>query len=214
MAQEELSGFLITAAIAGDITRANDLLDAGADVNANRNGSTALMWASNGGHIDIVKLLLDRGSDPNLKDEYSSAALIEASRFGFTEIVKLLLDHGADPNIRDNDGGGALIWAASNGHSDTIRLLIKHGADPDLADSDGWTALMEAALNGYPDTMAMLIQYNADPGIRNKGGMTAIDVLKKHHPKIHSKWTRQIREKTLKLEDSVNNSECIPDFSI
>jgi ankyrin repeat protein len=84
------------------------LIEAGADVNANRNGSTALMWASNGGHIDIVKLLLDRGSDPNLKDEYSSAALIEASRFGFTEIVKLLLDHRADPNIRDNDGGGGL----------------------------------------------------------------------------------------------------------
>jgi len=47
------------------------------DVNVKDNsGMTALMWAADWGHSEIVKLLLDEGADVNAKDNSGRTALI------------------------------------------------------------------------------------------------------------------------------------------
>jgi len=43
------------------------LLDAGADVNAHKRGTTALHWAARGGQMEMLELLLSRGADPHAK---------------------------------------------------------------------------------------------------------------------------------------------------
>ena len=53
------------------------------------------MAASHEGHIDIVKLLLDKGADVNAKSKDGDTALKAASVKGHTEIVELLKAHGA-----------------------------------------------------------------------------------------------------------------------
>ena len=60
-------------------------------------GYTALMAASEMGHIDIVKLLIEAGADVNatLDDYDRSTALKYASKKGHTEIVELLIEAGA-----------------------------------------------------------------------------------------------------------------------
>ena len=44
-------------------------------------GATALMWAANGGHLDMVKALLDLGADPNLRDNVSIFAVPKQLKF-------------------------------------------------------------------------------------------------------------------------------------
>ena len=92
---------LIQASEKGDFTDVQAMLTDGADINATEvredngvyvRGLTALMMASANGHTEIVKLLLDKGADVNVKNTYGITALFTASVHGHTEIVKLLLD--------------------------------------------------------------------------------------------------------------------------
>lgn len=88
------------AAGAGDVARVKELLDKGTDVNAaNSYGGTALAFACDRGHTEVVKLLLERGANPNTQDTfYKLSPVAWAAQRGYVEIVKLLLDRGAAPD--------------------------------------------------------------------------------------------------------------------
>lgn len=51
--------------------------------------------------LEILKILLEAGADPNIQNVYGNTALHDASQTGLTEFVKLLLKHSADPCIRN-----------------------------------------------------------------------------------------------------------------
>ena len=80
-----------------------------------------------------MKVLLEAGADPNLKDKYGKTALIWASAAeGHTEVVKVLLEAGADPNLKDEDGITALMGASTGGYTEVVKVLLEAGADPNL----------------------------------------------------------------------------------
>ncbi len=54
------------------------LLRAGADVNITGGGSTALMWAAQKGHAEVVRMLLEAGANVNRKDKDVKLALVHA----------------------------------------------------------------------------------------------------------------------------------------
>jgi ankyrin repeat protein len=68
------------------------------------------MRATINGHIETVKLLLDKGANVNARNAVAETALTHASQKGNTEIVKLLLSKGADVNAKDDAGWTALMW--------------------------------------------------------------------------------------------------------
>ena len=58
---------------------------------------------------DVVRLLLERGFDPNAShDEGSGPPLLQAAMGGDPLVVKALLEHGADVHLRDGDLGWTL----------------------------------------------------------------------------------------------------------
>ena len=59
------------------------------------------MMASQEGHKEIVKLLLDKGANVNLQDRNDRNSPDDGIADGHTEVVKLLLDKGADVNIKE-----------------------------------------------------------------------------------------------------------------
>ena len=87
------------AAGSGDLGVATWLLDHGADVNlratfggpGHGQGITALHMACQNGKLDMVKLLIARGADPNIKDDlYGGNAEGHASHFGHQEVANYL----------------------------------------------------------------------------------------------------------------------------
>jgi hypothetical protein len=93
-------------------------------------GRTLLSFAAGGGHDDIVRLLLEKGAEIEVKDgKYSYALLSWAARNGHEAVVKLLLEKGAEIEAEDDESGKtSLQWAAGNGHEAIVKLLLDKGA--------------------------------------------------------------------------------------
>ena len=66
-----------------------------------QHGMTALLWAADMGHLQVLELLLHSGADMTLVDDNGLTALLWAADRGHVECVKALLDAGIDVNIVD-----------------------------------------------------------------------------------------------------------------
>src|ERR687897_3027909 len=73
-------------------------------------GRTALHWAAMGGHLEIVRMLLDAGAPADAPDKngWTPLSLIEDG----VDVAKLLLARGADPNA-DCGGMTVLLYLAT-----------------------------------------------------------------------------------------------------
>jgi ankyrin repeat protein len=103
-------------------------------------GFTALHLALFGGQEEAVRLLLERGADPNALSTNEVVRVPPLGTAAFVRSVplaRLLLDSGADANGRGEGGFTALHSAAQNGDQGLARLLLERGADPSLATDDG-----------------------------------------------------------------------------
>gem|GEM_PF-854388 len=131
--------------------------------------NTALHIASQRGHAEIVKHLLDAGAEVNARGNCDATALINASRNGHTEIVELLLGSGADVNTeqknKKNDTNYTintpLISASEKGHTEIVKMLLDAGAKVNIKKFDGTSALIVASQNGHTDIVKMLLDAGA-----------------------------------------------------
>ena len=71
----------------------------------------ALHFAAYMGHIEIIKLLLDKGAKIDLQNEFGETALFFAIENGKIDAVKLLIEKGADVNITTSKGVNPISWA-------------------------------------------------------------------------------------------------------
>ncbi|KAF0704611.1 hypothetical protein As57867_007285, partial [Aphanomyces stellatus] len=126
-------------------------------------GKSALLYASENGHAEVVRILLDYGGiDINLVSKSGKSALMYASENGHGKVVRMLLDHdGVDINLVNKFGKSALMYASENGHAEAVRMLLNHGVDINVVNEYGKSALMYATLNGHAKVVLMLLDHGA-----------------------------------------------------
>jgi len=162
--QGAAAGPILTALRAGNRQEVLDLLASGAarsaaatataatagvDVNEEVEGSTPALMATFRGWEDVVRALVDRGADLNVKSRLGETPLMRAVKSGrfSPESVAHMLGHGADKTINAATEPGAYFpgWtalhfasdASLNPRAEIVQLLLKSGADPNAADKDG-----------------------------------------------------------------------------
>jgi ankyrin repeat protein len=81
--------------------------------------------------IDIMRLLLDSGANPDIQDKRQWSALHFAAQEQSADGIELLVSHGATVDIADSDGNTPLSKAVFNyrGNGDAVSALLRLGAD-------------------------------------------------------------------------------------
>jgi len=156
---------ICTAAHTGDIERVRELLKEDPSL-ANRVSDYVSYYIGSGsplknaaahGHLNIVKLLVENGADPNLPEEGIAPrghALHAAVCNGYIDVVKYLLDHGAYPNVDIESSADTLSAAISRNNTEMIELLCSYGA-----------ARSVSLLAYYGDIVTAAAVFNANPSL-------------------------------------------------
>ena len=167
---------LIQAARTGALDRIESLLDSGADVNGpgpTGDGwdATPLQHAILARQPGAVRLLLERGADPNrVASPNAPAPLLLAAGDTDPIFVKLLLAHGADATIEGEGGVTPLARAVSAGpingpdrpmfggcRVETVRALLAHDPAPHLKrDAAGNDAIWWARFQMCEDVLRLI----------------------------------------------------------
>jgi ankyrin repeat protein len=140
-------------------------------------GQTPFLRAAAAGDLDVMRLLLEHGADPNIATDAGTTPLMVAAGVNWSvaetydfgnqalfEAVKLAHSLGNDINAVNSMGIAAIHGAANRGANDVIEYLAANGARLDVADAQGRTPLDWAAgvfLATHPpvrkpDTIALL----------------------------------------------------------
>jgi ankyrin repeat protein len=127
---------------------AKALVDAGANLEAKRGGSTPMLLAAEQGDARFVRLLAGAGAKVDARNaKGESALLLAVQRTGRValDLVEALLAAGAKVDLKDKSGKTAAIWAAESGDARVMGALIAAGADiGQTRESDG-KSLVEIA---------------------------------------------------------------------
>ncbi|XP_072014671.1 ankyrin repeat domain-containing protein 45-like isoform X2 [Amphiura filiformis] len=107
-------------------------------INSNdEDGRSPVEIASIEGHIDILRLLVEKGSEVNVRNpKTSKTALDMACILGRDHIVKELLEKGAETDLATNRGYTALHHAAAWDRMSCVKLLIAFGASMHIETSN------------------------------------------------------------------------------
>jgi len=127
------------------------------------------------GHEDVVRFLLDKGDDINIKDPFiGETALHKTARNNCMSVAALLIAKGIDVNAQSNDGLTALHLAAFNGYEGVVKILVWSGATINIKDNNGMTPLHLAAFNNHPEMLELLISLGGDASIKDNEGYTPL----------------------------------------
>jgi ankyrin repeat protein len=110
-----------------DLDRLTELLDRNSELVQVRgtNGNDLLGMAND---IELVRLLLERGADPNRGNDYGWTKLHQAGYSNRRELAEVMLDAGARTDLSARgDGGTPLVAALFWGHREVVDLL---GVEP------------------------------------------------------------------------------------
>ena len=123
-------------------------------------GSSPLLMAVNLGQADMVKVLLESGSDPEIKGVFGQTPLIRSVTEGYFSVLALLLEYGSLLDRRDDTGNTALMHAVEDGQLEMVKALIFAGADTSLKNQASMNLLQLAESSDQPAVAKFLKQQN------------------------------------------------------
>ena len=180
----ELMTPLFTAADRGSPRVFTFLLDHGASQNWSASGEDILQFTSRRGRLELVKILISRGANPNhfLSESFgiktASLVLRHAPRklknyvinAGYQEdqdINELIkVDHGANMS--------PLQCAVCCGHQEVAQVLLECGANVHYTTTTGWTTMHFAAWAGQRSLIQLIQRYTGNLSALSNGGWSAL----------------------------------------
>lgn len=165
---------LMAAIRNNDLPQAAQLVNNQTDLNYSDSvGDNALMYAALYSTVDCMKMLLQKGAKPNVKNNLGETALMWCTQ-DYNK-VKLLLEHKADPNIKTDDGNTAFfVSCVGANQTPVIRLMLDHGADPLVINSRKETTLINLVSFGDTADARILLRRGVNINAKGRDGQSAL----------------------------------------
>lgn len=146
-----------------------------ADHEAYLQDDAALKSSIQHNHMEILRILLRAGTDPNIRGEHVPALHVAAVNDN-VEAAAILLEHGAEINIRDAvNNDTALMYGVRDGKLKVAEYLLTRGADPNITDKQGFAPLHVAVARNDIELVKRLLSHGAAINARTTGhGRTAL----------------------------------------
>jgi hypothetical protein len=172
-------------------------------------GDTALHLAAAGYRVEIVRLLLDAGADPNSKKNHRQSGPLHYAADGYingpdwdairqVETIQCLLNAGADINAQDKNGASPLHRAVRTRCATAVRCLLERGSDATLKNKPGSTPFhlavqntgrggtgAEAAIAAQRQIIQEFLSFGLNPALIDGNGKSVLDCAK-------SSWIRDM----------------------
>jgi ankyrin repeat protein/beta-lactamase regulating signal transducer with metallopeptidase domain len=163
-------GYLSEYCARGNLTKVNELIKAGANVNeTDKYGVTPLMYAIRQGHPEIIRVLWDHGANINQFDSAGNTPLtqFQAVRADFDRWPGAIADDwGIHRRMRANE--------AKQRITDLESFFKQHASDPNYQNASGRTALHQAALAGNTEGLSRLLALKPDINLEDNNGGTPL----------------------------------------
>lgn len=104
----------------------------------------------------MVKIFLDSGADPTLKNDRGETPLHEALEFGALNTADLLIAK-TPIGLTSRYGESPLHIAAKKNHIELVDKLLKHGEDPSLENAEGNSPLHLASARGFHNVVSLIL---------------------------------------------------------
>jgi ankyrin repeat protein len=158
-----------------DLSTAELLISSGANIeiqNGNALQMTPLYRQAEVGNVEIVKLLIEKGSDINKLCVNDYHALFVLNKNG-VEIAKLFIERGLDINMTSKDGSTPLHACAQVGNAELIKYYLAVGANINATDNRGNLPIHKLAFQATP-VAKVLLENGQDVNAKNNKGQTAL----------------------------------------
>lgn len=173
---------LRAAAASGDAAAVEVALAEGAALEGrDEHGRTALLLAVLEDHVEVARVLVGCGADPDALDERSDTPFLVTGVTGSVAMLDVLLPANPDTTITNRYGGVAVIPASERGHVDYVTAVLdRTDIDVNHVNDLGWTALLEAVILGdggaaHVAIVNCLLDHGADSTIADKEGVTPLE---------------------------------------
>ena len=138
------------------------------------NELTPLHLASQQGHLDIARFLVEHRANLAAQDQFGSTPLHLASQSGHLDLTRFLVEHGANMSAQDQGGWTPLHQASFRGHLDLAQFLVGYGANASAQNQRGSTPLHLASQSGHLDIARFLVEHGTDVAAQDQGGSTPL----------------------------------------
>jgi len=174
-------------------------------------GDTALHLAAAGHRVELVRLLLAAGADPNSAKNHRQSGPLHYAADGNgpdwnttrqVQTIQCLLDAGADIDAQDKNGASPLHRAVRTRCASAVKCLLERGADARLKNKPGSTPFhlavqntgrggtgAEAAKAAQRQIIQDFLSFGLSPTIRDGKGKSVFDCAR-------SSWIREVLSKS------------------
>jgi hypothetical protein len=172
-------------------------------------GDTALHLAAAGYRVEIVRLLLAAGADPNASTNHRRSTPLHYAADGFisnpawdaerqVETIGCLLDKGANIHSQDKNGATPLHRAVRTRCAAAVGCLLRAGSDPTIRNKPGSTSFhlavqntgrggtgAAAAVSAQREIIKEFLSFGVSPDLTNGSGKRVRDC-------VQSAWIREV----------------------
>ena len=174
-------------------------------------GDTALHLAAAGHRVELVRLLLAAGADPNSAKNHRQSGPLHYAADGNgpdwnttrqVQTIQCLLDAGADIDAQDKNGASPLHRAVRTRCASAVKCLLERGADARLKNKPGSTPFhlavqntgrggtgAEAAKAAQRQIIQDFLSFGLSPTIRDGKGKSVFDCARRS-------WIREVLSKS------------------